>query len=272
MLWIHPCEAIAAANPGAGPRRFVWLRAQAGQGFGRPQLALEMALQNLRASNRRRSCPRRRGQGSAANADTGARSMRSASCQESAERALALPLRWTRAEEPVGVRVEADFAGAQRLAASGAVGDVRQQAHQPRHPQREIGQRHPGLGGFRRDGGGLLEDGDQQAEDGLLRIVLGQRLFEHFGKEAENRQAGLVDGRGERRADDFELIEAGQFLPRPLGKPGARQRHRLQRAAEALAALQRRLGHPAELAVVAREKADDQVGLVHRPGAQNDGF
>ena len=112
----------------------------------------------------------------------------------------------------------------------------------------------------------------EQAEDGFLGIVVGERFLEDFGKEAEDREARLVDGGRERGANDFELIEAGEFLPGPLDKPGAGQGHGLQRAAKALAALERGFGDAADFAVVARQEADDEVGFVHRPGAQHYGF
>ena len=102
--------------------------------------------------------------------------------------------------------------------------------------------------------------------------MIGQRLVQHLGKKAEHRHAGVVNGGGERGTDDFKLIEADQFLPWPLGKPGTGHGHGFQRAAKALAAFERRLGHAPHLAVIAREKAHNQVGLMHRPGAQNHGF
>ena len=79
-------------------------------------------------------------------------------------------------------------------------------------------------------------------------------------------------GRSQRRAQNLQLIEPHQLLPGLLGKPGPRHRHRLQRPAESLAALQRRLGHALHPPVIAREKAHDQVGLMQRPGAQNHRF
>ena len=104
----------------------------------------------------------------------------------------------------------------QRLAAGRAMGDVGQQAHQPRHPQLKIGQRHPGL--LDR---GLVEDGQQQAEDRLMGIVVGQRLVQHLGVKAEDRQARRIDRRGERGTQDFKLIQPHQFLAGPLGPPAA---------------------------------------------------
>ena len=75
---------------------------------------------------------------------------------------------------------------------------------------------------------------------------------------------------GER--DDFKLIEPDEFLPWTLGKPGAGNGHRLQCAAEALAALERSFGDALHPAIVARKEADDQVGLMDRPGAQDHRF
>src|SRR5450631_1384383 len=50
--------------------------------------------------NRRKSSPRRRGHGSATKAETGARSILCANCQESAESAFAFPLRCTAQNSP----------------------------------------------------------------------------------------------------------------------------------------------------------------------------
>jgi hypothetical protein len=222
--------------------------------------------------NRRRSCPRRRGHASPAKADAGARSIRCASCHESAESPLD-PLRCSPQNSPSAYALKRNLARAQRLAAGRAVPDVRQQAHQPRHPQREIRQRHPRLPlRLWSSASSTCQHTGQQPEDRLLGIVLGQRLVQHLGKKAQHRHARLVHRGRQRRAHNLQLIEPHQFLPGPLGKPGPRHRHRLQRSAKPLAALQRRLGHALHPAVIARKKAHDQVGLMHRPGAQNHGF
>ena len=171
------------------------------------------------------------------------------------------------AEEAITQGVEAGFAGHEGLAAGGAVRDVGQQAHQAGHPEGEIGERHPGL--LDR---GLVEDREQQAEDGFLGVVLGEGLVDDFSIEAENGHANVIDGRGERRTDDFQLVEADELLAGALGKPGLRYRHGFQSATEAFAALERGFGDTLDPAVVAREEAHDQVGLVDRPGAQNHGF
>jgi hypothetical protein len=155
----------------------------------------------------------------------------------------------------------------QRLAAGGAVGEVGQQAHEARHPELEVGERHPGL-----LDGGDFEDGDEEAVDGVLRVALGEDLIEQFGVEAEHCGADGVDGRSEGRADDLELIEADEFLAGALGEEGASQGHGLKRAAEAFAAFEGGFGRAFKAAVVAGEEADDEVGLMHGPGAQNHGF
>ena len=49
------------------------------------------------------------------------------------------------AKQPIGIVIEARFARRQRLTACRAVRNIRQQPHQPRHPQLEICQRHPRL-------------------------------------------------------------------------------------------------------------------------------
>ena len=70
----------------------------------------------------------------------------------------------------------------------------------------------------------------------------------------------------------FELIESDELLLGLLREPGLGNGHGFERAAEAPSALEGRLGHAAHFAVVAGEEADDEVGFLHRPGAQDDGF
>ena len=200
---------------------FISLPAQPPQLASRASASAERSLRSRcrsRACNvkRRRSCARRRGHSSAAKAATGARNMRCASCQESAESPLALPLRCSGQNRPSPSVLKLASPRRQRLAAGRAMGNIRQQAHQPRHPKLEIGQRHPGL--LDR---GLLQHGDQQAEDRLLGIVIGQRLVQQLGKKAEHRHAHGIDRRGKRGAEDFQLIQPHQLLPMALGKPGA---------------------------------------------------
>src|SRR5579863_6559452 len=153
----------------------------------------------------------------------------------------------------------------QRLAAGGAVGDVGEQAHEAGDPEGEVGEGHPGL-----SGGGLLEGGEGEAKDGVVGIALGQSFVEHFGEEAEDGHADWIDGGGERRAEDFELVEADELLAGALGEPGAGDGGGFERTAEALAAPERGFGHAAELAIVAGEEAHDEVRLLDRPGAQDD--
>ena len=100
----------------------------------------------------------------------------------------------------------------QCFAADDAMGEIGQQAHEAGHPERKIGERHPrscGLAGPRTDpvdrhlpalrgGYGLVEHGEKQAEDGLLRVVLGEGLVEQFGVEAEDGETGGIDRLGER--------------------------------------------------------------------------
>jgi antitoxin PrlF len=171
------------------------------------------------------------------------------------------------AEEAVAVDAEPNFRAVQGLATGRAVEQVGEQAHEAGHPELEVGERHPEL--LR---GGLVEDGGEEAKDGLLGVVVGEGLIEQLGVKAEDGEADRIDRRGERRAEDFKLVEADQFLTGPLGKPGAGLGHGLERSAETLAAFERGLGHAADPAVVAGEETDDQVGLVDRPGAQNHGL
>jgi len=97
--------------------------------------------------------------------------------------------------------------------------------------------------------------------------VLGEDLIEDLSIETEDGDSGVVDGGGKRGADDLKLVEADEFLAGLFGKPGTGHGHGFERAAEAFAALEGGLGDALDAAVVAREKADDEIGLVDRPGA-----
>jgi len=132
---------------------------------------------------------------------------------------------------------------------------------------RDQGLRDQGLGDS-----GVVKDGEEQAEDGLLGIVVGESFVEDFGVEAECGQTGGVDGTRERGRDDFKLVEADQFLTGALGEEGAGDGHGLEGSAEAFAAFEGGFGDAAEFAVVTGEETHDQIGLVHRPGAEDDGF
>ena len=116
-------------------------------------------------------------------------------------------------------------------------------------------------------GGGVVEDGEQEAEDGFLGVVLGEDFVEDFGVKAEDGDAGVVDWGGKWRADDLQLVEADEFLAGLFSEPGAGDGHGFERAAKALAALECGLGDAFDAAKITGEKADDEVGLMHRPGA-----
>jgi len=85
------------------------------------------------------------------------------------------------------------------------------------------------------------------------------------------RPEGVDRGR-KRRPEDFEAVEADEFLLGALGVVGADLCGGLQRAAEATAGLHSVAGDALDLALVACEERDEQVGLMKRPGAEDDGF
>ena len=64
-------------------------------------------------------------------------------------------------------------------------------------------------------------------------------LVKQFGKEAQDRHAGLVNGLRKWRAHDLKLVKPHQFLPGPLGKPSPHLRGGFKRPSKSLAALER---------------------------------
>ena len=171
------------------------------------------------------------------------------------------------AYEAVGLDVEVcGFAG-EGSSAGGAVEDVGHPAHEARDPHAEVGDGQPDLSGV-----GVIEHGEGEAKDGVLRVVVREGLFEDLGKEGEGRGAGIIYGLGERRSEDFAGVEADQFLARLFDVAGQHVGHRLERSAEALTGFRRGLGDSFELALVAREERHDLIGLMNGPGAQDQGF
>ena len=79
----------------------------------------------------------------------------------------------------------------------------------------------------------MVEDGEHEAKDGFVGIVIGQRFFEDFGIEGESRGAGVVDGIGERGGDDLAGVEADEILLRIFDVAGGDEGHGLERSAEA---------------------------------------
>lgn len=183
-------------------------------------------------------------------------------CGEQRARALPVP----RAKEAVGQGVKAGLAGEEALTACGAAGEVGEPAHEARHPQGEIGQRHPGL-----LYGGVIKDGEHEAEDGFLGIVLLENFIENLGVKAENGDAGVVDGGGQGGAEEFELVEANELLAWAFDEEGACEGHGLERATKTLATLERRFGDAFDFAVVPGKEADDEVGFIHGPGTEDQG-
>ena len=152
-------------------------------------------------------------------------------------------------------------------AANVAVGDVRHPAHKARDPEAKIGYGQPDL-----SGAGVIEDGQSEAKDGVLRVVVGEGLFEHLGKEGEGGSAGIIDGLRERRGEDFAGVEADEFLARLFDIAGKDVGHGLKGSAEAFAGFCRGFGDALEFALISREERDDVIGLMNGPGAEDKGF
>ena len=158
-------------------------------------------------------------------------------------------------------------AAAQRCTADDAVAKLRHPAHEAIHPETKVGYGEPDAVDLE-----LGKGGEREAEDGVLGGLLGEGLFEDLGDKLESGGAGVIDGLRERRGEDLEGVEADEFLTGALGIAGADVGHGLECAAEALTRAQGVAGDTLDAALIAREEADEQVGLEEGPGAQNDGF
>ncbi len=112
----------------------------------------------------------------------------------------------------------------------------------------------------------------QQAKGRVLRIVIGQHLVDHLDIERQRGSPGIIGRLAQRRAQNLQRIETNQLLPRADRVICRHVRHRLERAAEAFSRLRCRLRDTLSPAALAGKEGDNQVSLMHRPGAQNDGF
>ena len=95
-------------------------------------------------------------------------------------------------------------------------------------PKSEIRHRHPDCAAA-----GVVENSEHEAEDGFVRVVIGQRLFEDFSIEGESCGAGVADGIGERGGKDFAGVEADEVLFGVFDVAGGDEGHGLESSAEA---------------------------------------
>lgn len=161
-------------------------------------------------------------------------------------------------------------AAAKVFAADDAVAEFGHPAHETVHPEREVESREPDAVDLE-----LVEDGEREAEDGVVGGLLGQGLFEDFGDELEGGGTGVVDGVGERRGENFEGVETDEGvdgLARAFGVGRADVGHGLEGPAEAAAGSHGVAGDALDAALIAGEEADEEVGLEEGPGAENDRF
>jgi hypothetical protein len=119
---------------------------------------------------------------------------------------------------------------------------------------------------------GLLQHGEQQPENDVVRIVIGECLLENLGEKGEGGSPGIVDRLGQGRVENVERVEAHQLMAGLFDIVGTDVSHRFERATEAPPRPCRRLGNTLDLAVVPGEKRNELVGLVDGPGAEDNGF
>ena len=117
-----------------------------------------------------------------------------------------------------------------------------------------------------------MEHGGGEAEDVVVGVVVREKLVEHFRNISEGGGVGVVDAVSERRFDDLERIEAGEFLFGFVLVLNADDSERLERSAEASFETLGSLGDAFDFAFVPREERDQQVRLMHGVGAEDDGF
>jgi len=171
------------------------------------------------------------------------------------------------AKESVDLEVEIRCFAGKEPAANVAVGDIGHPAHKARDPEAKIGYRQPDLAS-----GCVIEGGQSEAKDGVLRVVVGEDLFEHLGKEGEGGSTGIIDGCRERRGEDFTGVDADEFLARLFDIAGQDVGHGLKGSAEAFAGFCRGFGDALEFALISSKERDDLIGLMDRPGAEDKGF
>ena len=190
-----------------------------------------------------------------------------ASVLELSERTGVWPAPMFGAKEAVRVGVEIAGSAGQPSAAGEATTDIGEPPHEPRDPEREVGDRHPDAADA-----SLFEHGAREAENTVLRVVIGERLFQDLDKEGESAGARVINRLGEGRVENLEQVETDKLLLRLFNVAGTNEGGGLERPPKAAARLGRGLGHASDLSQVTGEERDDLVGLVNGPRAKNDSF
>ncbi len=135
------------------------------------------------------------------------------------------------AHQAVRHRVVKRLAAVQRATTRHALAESRQEPNQPHQPKLEIRQRHPDLARAQ-----LMQHGNRQPEDRVVRLALGQQFVERFGDVLQRNYARVVQLARERRLQNVARIKAAELLALAIVVIRSNQRQRLQRSAEAPAA------------------------------------
>ena len=117
-----------------------------------------------------------------------------------------------------------------RSAAKETAAQIREPTHKTRGPKSKVGDRHPDV-----IDAGLLQHREQQAENYIVRIVVGEGLLQNLGEKGEGGGPRIIDRLGQWGVENFERVETHQLLAGLFSVMGAHVGHRLERAAETTA-------------------------------------
>ena len=118
----------------------------------------------------------------------------------------------------------------------------------------------------------FLHDQPQQAEVSVVRLFGRQDLVRGFRDQVEHDARGIARFPEIRGADQFGAIEGDEFRLLLLAVVQPRDGQALEGDSELVLRPPHAAGHAAQLAPVAREEADDEIGLPVRIAPQDDGL
>lgn len=153
--------------------------------------------------------------------------------------------------------------------ASGLGGDpeFRKNTGEANGPEAEIQDRRPNGPG--RIPAHMSQHGKQQAEEPLTWLMRRQELFGNFGEEVQCDGRRVISENAELRLDQLTVIKVGQFAILPQQVDHSYLREPFETRAELVFRFPGTFCDPPELALIAREKTDDQVGFLERIRTQN---
>src|ERR1019366_9789319 len=118
----------------------------------------------------------------------------------------------------------------------------------------------------------MVEDRCNETEILLTGFGGGEELFGDFGDEVERAGGGEVVEDGELRMEEIAGIDVNELASLALEVRHSYVRKALQAGTKTAFRPPRTARDASELSKVARQKADDQVPFLERPGLQDKGF